>query len=51
MASLARHCDLALTVGSEADIVEIRRQIGNEVCLMGNARVMVETARDHFQGR
>jgi uroporphyrinogen-III decarboxylase len=45
MASLSRHCDLALTVGSEADIVEIREQIGDGVCLMGNVHCLA-TLRD-----
>jgi uroporphyrinogen decarboxylase len=45
MATLAEHCDLALTVGSEADIVEIRKQIGDDVCLMGNVHCL-GTLRD-----
>jgi uroporphyrinogen decarboxylase len=45
MATLSRHCDLALTVGSEADVVEIREQIGDPVCLMGNVHCLA-TLRD-----
>ena len=40
MASLSRHCDLALTVGSEASIVKIGEQIGDAVCLMGNVHCL-----------
>jgi [methyl-Co(III) methanol-specific corrinoid protein]:coenzyme M methyltransferase len=45
MASLGRQCDLALTVGSEADIVVLRDQIGDDACLMGNVHCL-GTLRD-----
>jgi MtaA/CmuA family methyltransferase len=48
MASLGRHCDLALTVGSEADILEVGRELregGEDVCLMGNVHCL-GTLRD-----
>jgi uroporphyrinogen-III decarboxylase len=45
MASLSRHCDLALTVGSEADIVRTREELGDAVCLMGNVHCL-GTLRD-----
>lgn len=48
MASLAGCCDLALTVGSEANIVGIREAMGEDgegVCLMGNVHCL-GTLRD-----
>ena len=45
MASLSTSCDLALTVGSEANVVEVRERLGDAVCLMGNVHCL-ETLRD-----
>jgi len=45
MAELKLVCDLAITVGSEGDIVEVKRQLGDAVCLMGNVHCL-EVLRD-----
>ncbi len=45
MAELKLVCDLAITVGSEGNIVEAKRQLGDAVCLMGNVHCL-EVLRD-----
>jgi uroporphyrinogen-III decarboxylase len=40
MAELTQVCELAITVGSEGNIVEAKRQLGNIVCLMGNVHCL-----------
>ena len=40
MSELKDVCDLALTVGSEGNIIEAKRELGNLVCLMGNVHCL-----------